>query len=404
MAEGSACATSIWRGRQNPLEADVPECAGFVLEKPYRSTEELVFLALTFVCLLVLAGFAVYVNQNKETKLVERQGTMYFAAIFSGFALLLIGMLLWPLQSTQALCYLKPWFLALGYGLIAGSLTARIYFTYHFFYKSNNPDRDLKELLKYNQKQKIEKRNRKMRLIFSSIIAAELALIAFMIGIPGARPDVRYDCCEDEMVIYATCSFSGAFGWTAFAVNVFPLFFTIYWTYFILKVWYKQRVHLRSRDSRLSRSSTSHSTATSFNITGDGPEDEKRAEEQIAAALHRELKQLRPVLYIVLFVGTIALALTIIGYSDLPYDTEEGRIGYYLTRGICFLAVVMVSLILILFPMLAQIRTERRESMAQERVIDQEDADDDENARAEKTSTASTGSDASTPSQTIAQI
>ncbi|GBG24387.1 Hypothetical Protein FCC1311_006052 [Hondaea fermentalgiana] len=311
--------------------------------QPYNSKSEKVFLVVGIVTIAISVGLMVFFHKHRATKVMKASRIFAFG-VLSGFIVLILGLFMWPLQSNEAVCFVKPWFLALGFGLVGGALLSRLYHLYYFFWLSNNPNRPIRELLQYQTPEKAQSRDQRLRLYFVGIIILELLLILIMESVPASRPNVNYECCPVDEKVYTVCQFSDAFGWTAFVVNLVPIIMGLF---FLIRV--HQLHHQISKSvAKKKRQDAETSAASRFS-------DGASAEEQIKAALDRELKRFRPIEIILFWVAFCGVVLTIIGYTGLVLESMDGRLAYYCLRGIMFITIVWLCLYRIFKPMVDEI-------------------------------------------------
>lgn len=352
------CTELVYSGLEDPRIIDVQECRNhsngdgsfsitdefFVDVTPYKTVSEILFLVIGVITIAIIASLLAYFFRNRHTKIMMTSGTFAAGTLF-GFFFLLLGLLMWPLESSIPLCYVKPWFLALGFGLVGGALLSKVFHLYHFFALSNDPTQPLHKLRHYQTPEKAHERDQRLKFFFAGIIVLELTLIVVMMSVQETRPEIKYECCQTNEQIYTVCTFSDFFGWAAFIINLIP---------FVLGCFYVARVHMVSHRVNQSVQSLESEVKSAQSTFTEGPS----AAKQIKIALDRQLKLFRPVEYMVLCVVFCGIILTVVGYTGIPVETSSGRLAYYCLRAIMFILVVYFSFLLIFRPIMLQIREE----------------------------------------------
>ena len=116
----------------------------------------------------------------------------------------MISLVLWPLNQNHGFCWSKPVFIALGTGIMFGTIFAKVYKVWYAFVRL--PKKGFDKILK-RQRKKSKLTKWELRLIIIGIVLVELLLLAIYMAVPDFRPNC--ECLEfknQKDAFYSECN------------------------------------------------------------------------------------------------------------------------------------------------------------------------------------------------------
>lgn len=352
-------------------------CPGMKFLRSYSTDAEFAILGFcSFFALVVLVSF--FVAYRNDISIKQRACiNMNFDAACMGILLVVIGVLMWPKNPENWTCIAKPFFFAVGFGLMSTVVLYMLLQAYNVFVLSLNPKKSVVELLSYNSKEARILRKERNKLYILAATLCELAVVGILTLIPQTRSVAETMCCTDTNIAHSTCMMHEPLGFllALTIVNVIPWIFGWYWVIQLYRLRQNLKDTLSKEKDAVAENvqqeplapptrlppwswgdeieqdfETGVSTSTSPTISHEAPKKHKteaiqETAESVALELIREqLRLLKPVLFLTFFVSLSIFGILI--YSLIigaPHNEKDYRDRFYITRSIMILSLACLG-------------------------------------------------------------
>ena len=160
----------------------------------------------------------------------------------------MISLVLWPLNQNHGFCWSKPVFIALGTGIMFGTIIAKVYKVWYAFVRL--PKKGFDKILK-RQRKKSKLTKWELRLIIFGVTLFELVLLAVYMGVPEFRPNC--ECLEFKQqrgTFYSECNITYGAVSVLLSFNVVIVIVCIYLAFEVHREFKRNKNTLFGKDRR----------------------------------------------------------------------------------------------------------------------------------------------------------
>lgn len=227
-------------------ENEAAMCGGMNCpDMPYTEPIEISFLVVYLLGMSYLSLMIAWIVRNKQN--LTRIDFEYLIFLCVGALFLMISLVLWPLNQNHGFCWSKPVFIALGTGIMFGTIIAKVYKVWYAFVRL--PKKGFDKILK-RQRKKSKLTKWELRLIILGITMLELVLLAIYMGVPDFRPNCECLKFENSPSFYSECNITYGAVIFLLSLNVIVVLACVYWAFQVHREFKRNKDTLFGKDRR----------------------------------------------------------------------------------------------------------------------------------------------------------